>query len=88
LSKAIGSGLIARPKTLQKAVIALGLAGQPDPNHFKKVLGLPSQPDPSILGLATQPYLRVLDWVPQPDLRILGLRIFALFSNLNLFFIQ
>jgi len=40
LSKAIGSGLTARPKTLLKGIIALGLPGQPDLNHFKKVLGM------------------------------------------------
>jgi len=38
-----GSSLTARPKTLSKGVIALGVAGQPDPKHFKKVLGLAGQ---------------------------------------------
>jgi len=66
----------------------LGVAGQPDPKHFKKVLGLAAQPDPSILGLAVQPCPMILGRAPQPDLRILGLGFFALFSDLNLFFIQ
>jgi hypothetical protein len=84
----IGYGCQARPKTLPKGVIALGVAGQPNPKHFKKVLGLPVQLDPSILGLATQQYPRILDRAPQPDPRIMGLGCFALFSDLNLFFIQ
>ena len=54
----------------------LGVAGQPNLKHFKKVLGLATQPDPSIFVLAAQ------------DPRILGLDFFALFSDLNLFFIQ
>jgi hypothetical protein len=52
LSKTVGFGLAIRPKTLPKGVIVLGLAGQPDPHHFKKVLSLAAQLDPSILGLA------------------------------------
>jgi len=70
-----GSSLTARPKTPSKGVIALGVAGQPDPKHFKKVLGLAAQPDPSILGLAAQPCLRVLGRALQPHPRIL-MRLF------------
>jgi len=77
LSKVAGSSLTARPKTLSKGVIALGVAGQPDPKHFKKVL-----------GLAAQPCLRILGRAPRPHPRILGLGFFVLFSDLNLFFIQ
>jgi len=80
--------LAAKPKTFPKGVTALGVAGQPNPKHFKKVLGLVAQPDPSILGLAAQQYPRILGRAPQPDPRILGVGCFALFSDLNLFFIQ
>ena len=65
----------------------LGVVGQPDLKHFKKVLGLATQPNPSIFVLVAQD-LRILGRAPQPDPRILGLDVFALFSDLNLFFIQ
>jgi hypothetical protein len=84
----VGSGCQARPETLPKGVIVLGVAGQTDPKHFKKVLGLAAQPDPSILGLAAQQYPRILGQAPQPNPRIMSLGCFALFSDLNLFFIQ
>jgi len=30
----------------------LGVIAKPDPKHFKKVLGVTAQPNPSILGVA------------------------------------
>jgi len=75
----VGYGCQVRPKTLPKGVIALGVAGQPDPKHFKNVLGLPVQLDPSILGLATQQYPRILDRAPQPDPKNNGFGMFCSF---------
>jgi hypothetical protein len=81
----VGSGCQARPETLPKGVIAMGVAGQADPKHFKKMLarpidlgfGCPARPIDLGSSCATIP----------KDIRS-GSGCFALFSDLNLFFIQ